>query len=379
MNVGLVCYGGLDTNTGGFRYDRKLVEGLRDRGDRVEIVELPWRDYTRGLLDGLSTRLLDWIDAPVDVLLQDELAHPSLVGLNARLRARRDIPIVTIVHHLRSSEAHPRPAKRLYRAVERRYLASVDGAICNSEATRETVEDLTTAETMVAPPAGDRFDPAIDPAVIEAPARESGPLRVVFLGSLVPRKGLHTLIEGLSRLPSERWRLQVVGSPDANPRYASSIRRLVAGLGVDDRVTFAGELPDGALRDVLHESHVLAMPSTHEGFGIAYLEGMSFGLPALATTAGGARSVVTHGETGFLLRPGDPGAVAHAVRTLETDRERLAEMGKAAHDRYETWPMWAETTGRVRAFLDGFVAGDTESMGGSQCRNQAGTVDRVEH
>ncbi|WP_049902939.1 glycosyltransferase family 4 protein [Halococcus agarilyticus] len=377
MNVGLVCYGDLDTNTGGFRYDRKLVEGLRERGDRVEVIELPWRDYARGLLDGLSTRLLDRIDAPVDVLLQDELAHPSLVGLNARLRARRDIPIVTIVHHLRSSEAHPLPAKGLYRAVERRYLAGVDGAICNSEATRETVEDLATVETTVAPPAGDRFDPVIDPAAIEARVRESGPLRVVFVGSLVPRKGLHTLIEGLSRLPDERWRLHVVGSPDANPRYASSIRRLVAGLGVDDRVTFAGELPDGALRDALSRSHVLAMPSTHEGFGIAYLEGMSFGLPALATTAGGARAVVTHGETGFLLRPGDPGTVARAVRTLEADRERLAEMGTAARERYTAWPTWAETTDRVRAFLDGVVADSAEPMERPQHRNPSGRPNHV--
>ncbi|EMA47200.1 glycosyltransferase family 4 protein [Halococcus saccharolyticus] len=379
MNVGLVCYGDLDTNTGGFRYDRQLVEGLRERGDHVEVIELPWRDYARGLLDGLSGRLLDRIDVPVDVIIQDELAHPSLVGLNARLRARRDVPIVAIVHHLRCSEAHSRPAKGLYRAVERRYLAGVDGAICNSEVTRATVEDLATTETVVAPPAGDRFDPTIDSATIDARARESGPLRVVFLGSLVPRKGLDTLIEGLSRLPDEHWRLRVVGSPDANPGYVSSVRRLVARLGVDDRVTFVGKLPDGALRDALGESHVLAMPSTHEGFGIAYLEGMSFGLPALATTAGGARSVVTHGETGFLLRPGDPGAVARAVRTLADDRERLTQMGTAARDCYETWPTWDETTDRVRTFLDGFVADGTELKGQSQRRNPAGTVDRVEH
>jgi glycosyltransferase involved in cell wall biosynthesis len=378
MNVGLVCYGDLDTNTGGFRYDRKLVGGLRERGDHVDVIELPWRDYGRGLLDGFSTRLLDRLDAPVDVLLQDELAHPSLVGLNTRLRARRNIRIVTIVHHLRSSEAHPRPAERLYRAVERRYLASVDGAICNSRATRAAVEGLAATETTVAPPAGDRFDPAIDTAAIEARAQEPGPLRVVFLGSLVPRKGLRTLIEGLSRLPDGRWRLQVVGSPAADQAYALRVRRQVTPLGVNDRVTFAGELPDDEVASVLRGSHVLAMPSTHEGFGIAYLEGMSFGLPALATTAGGARSVVTHGETGFLLRPDDPGAVARAVRTLEADRERLAGMGQAARERYEAWPTWAENTDSIRAFLDGFVSDDTVPSEREQRRNYTGRADRVE-
>lgn len=378
MDIGLVCYGDLDTTTGGFRYDRKLVEGLRERGDRVRVIELPWRDYPRGLLDGLSGRLLDRLDRPVDVLLEDELAHPSLVGLNRRLRARRDVPIVAIVHHLRSDEEHPRPAKRLYRAVERRYLAGVDGAICNSRPTRAAVENLATTETMVAPPAGDRFDPAVSPDEIDARARQSGPLRVVFLGSLVPRKGLDTLIEGLSRLPDERWRLRVVGSPDADPAYAVAVRRQVTSLGLDGQVTFAGELADGALADVLAGSHVLAMPSTHEGFGIAYLEGMSFGLPALATTAGGACAVVAHGDDGFLLRPSDPAAVARAVRSLADDRERLARMGIAAHERYEAWPTWPETTDRVRTFLDGFVPDDTEPSGRGRRRDHAGGSGHVE-
>lgn len=356
MNIGLVVYGDLETNTGGFRYDRRLVEGLRERGDSVEVVELPWRDYLGGLLDSFTGRLLDRLDIPVDVLLQDELAHPSLVGLNHRLRARRDVPVVAIVHHLRCNETHPRSLKRLYRAVERRYLAGVDGAVCNSEPTREAVETLATPKTTVAPPAGEQFDPAVNRREIETRAGENGPLRVVFLGSLVPRKGLDTLVEGLSRLPDERWRLCVVGNSNANPEYVSSVRQRVVALGLDDRVEFAGELATDAVAAVLGASHLLAMPSTHEGFGIAYLEGMSFGLPALATTAGGARAVVSHGENGFLLRPETPTEVTRAVKTLADDRERLARMGVAARERYEDWPAWTESIGRVRTFLEQLVS-----------------------
>jgi glycosyltransferase involved in cell wall biosynthesis len=352
MEVGLVCYGDIETNTGGFRYDRKLIAGLRERGDHVEIIELPWRDYLNGLLDSLTGRLFDRLDTPFDIVLQDELAHPSLVGVNRRL----DVPTVAIVHHLRCSEPHPYPQKRLYRAVERRYLAGVDGAICNSEATREAVEALTTLKTMVAPPAGDRFDPEIPPDEIETRATGDGPLRMVFLGSLVPRKGLDTLIEGLSRLPDERWRLCVVGSPNVDPKYASSVRRRVAALGLEEQVRFTGELADDAVAEVLRASHVLAMPSTHEGFGIAYLEGMSFGLPALATTAGGARAVVSHGENGFLLRPNDPNEIARAVRTLADDRERLARMGITARERYADWPTWTESSSRIRTFLERIVS-----------------------
>ncbi|HKL27942.1 MAG TPA: glycosyltransferase family 1 protein, partial [Natrialbaceae archaeon] len=100
MNVGLTLYGRLDERSGGFRYDRRLVEGLRAAGDDVEVIELPWRAYPRGLLDNASRRWRSRLEADVDVMLQDELAHPSLVRTNRRL----DYPIVSVVHHLRSSE-----------------------------------------------------------------------------------------------------------------------------------------------------------------------------------------------------------------------------------------------------------------------------------
>lgn len=358
MDIGLVIYGDLDTNTGGFRYDRRLVERLRERGDHVEVISLPWRDSLRGLRDGLSTSLLDRLDGPFDVLLQDELAHPTLVGLNRRLHTRRDLPIVTIVHHLRCSEAQPVWKSRFHRTLERRYLAGVNAAIVNSEATRRAVENLAALPTTVVPPAGDRFDPAIDGADIHERAHEPGPLRVCFLGSLVPRKGLGTLLDGLARIPDERWRLCVVGN-ETDSQYVATVRQQVAQLKLDG-VSFAGELADDDLAQRLSRSHVLAIPSTHEGFGIAYLEGMSFGLPALATTAGGARAVVDHGENGFLLRPNDPAAVARAVRVLATDRARLARMGTAARACYEKWSTWTESADKAREFLDG-IAGTRET------------------
>ena len=356
MRVGLVVYGDIETTSGGFRYDRKLIEGLRERGDSVDVISLPWRSYSRGLLDGISGAHLDRLLGPYDVLLEDELAHPTLAGLNPRLRRRVEYPIVTIVHHLRCSEARSRPANALYRAIERRYLAGVDAAVYTSEATRNAVEALADVPTVVALPAGDRFDPPIDAGAIDDRARRDGPLELCFLGSLVPRKGLETLIEGLARVPDERWRLRVVGDPTVDPAYAKRVRRRATRLEVTDRVRFEGILDDAALAGALRSAHVLAMPSTHEGFGIAYVEGMSFGLAALATTAGGAREVVTHGETGWVLPPEDPTAIAQAIDGVATDRDRLAQMGRAARDRYEAHPTWDESAARIQRFLRQVVA-----------------------
>jgi len=344
MRVGLTLYGSIAERSGGFRYDRKLVEGLRRAGDTVELVELPWRDYHRGLLDNGSRELRRRLDVDVDVMLQDELAHPSLVHTNREL----SYPIVSVVHHLRASE--PRRLAPLYRAVERRYLATLDAAVCNSATTQSVVADLgvDTDETVVAPPAGDRFDPTIDDATIDRRAH-TDPLRVVFVGNITPRKGLDTLVDGVAVADAD-IDLTVVGNP-ADEGHVEAVRASVREHDLSDSVYFAGRLSDDDLANVLESSHAVTVPSRYEGFGIVYLEGMSFGLPALATRAGGASDIVTDDETGALVDPDDPAAVARELDRLAADRDRLAAMGRAARDRYERHPDWTETTARVRRLL----------------------------
>ena len=351
MKVGFVVYGDLDTQSGGFHYDRQLIAELRAAGDSVEIIELPWRSYPRGLLDNLSRRLRRRLAGDYDVLLQDELAHPSLAWTNRHLSA----PIVSIVHHLRASES--RRLQPLYRAVERCYLRGVDGVVCNSSVTRDVVTDFGVAadRTVIAPPAGDRFGSAIAADRITERAHE-GPLRVLFVGNITPRKGVDTLIDGLAAADGDA-ELTVVGKP-VDEGYVSRCRNRVADHGLNERVTFTGGIDDDALAAAFRDHHVLAVPSQYEGYGIVYLEGMGFGLPAVASRAGGATDIVTEGENGFLVAPGDTAAVADAITTLAADRDRLATMGLAARKRYESQPDWRETTDRVRELLNSVVDGE---------------------
>jgi glycosyltransferase involved in cell wall biosynthesis len=342
MRIGLTLYGSLDERSGGFHYDRELVRELRERGDTVEVIELPWRAYGRGLLDNLSGRLRDRLDVDVDAMLQDELAHPSLVGTNRHL----SYPVVSIVHHLRASE--PGRLAPLYRTIERRYLQTVDGIVCNSAATESVVTGLVDAPTVVAPPAGDRFAPDVDEGFIDERATRE-PLQVVFLGNVTPRKGLDTLVDGLAAAEGN-IELTVIGRP-VDGDHVAAVRRRIREHGLGDRVELTGELPDDAVADRLRAAHVLAVPSRYEGFGIVYLEGMGFGLPAVASAAGGAGEVVTDGETGVLVDPDDAAAVGRALTAFAGDRDRLARMGNRARRRYERHPGWAETADRVRELL----------------------------
>ena len=77
----------------------------------------------------------------------------------------------------------------------------------------------------------------------------------------------------------------------------------------------------------LARSHLLAVPSSYEGFGIVYLEGMAFGLPALASSAGGAQEIIRHGETGWLVPPGEPVGLARAILEALADPAQGRRMG----------------------------------------------------
>jgi glycosyltransferase involved in cell wall biosynthesis len=352
MRLGLVIYGSLSTISGGYLYDRRLVKHLRESGDHVEVISLPWRNYARHIADNLSAMLLARLRAGCfDVLLQDELNHPSLFLLNRALRGR--YPILSIVHHLRSCELRPAWQNVFYRWIERQYLASVDGFIFNSEATRAAVEALAgdRRPAVVAYPGGDHFAPAVTPTDIPARALQPGPLRLLFVGNVIPRKGLHISLSALARLPRSNWELVIVGSLNADPAYTHAIRRQIECDDLAPNITLCGSLADADLAAEFSRAHMLVVPSTYEGFGIVYLEGMGFGLPCIATTAGAAGELITYGENGFLVPPGDVTALADCIRVLMQDREKLSAMSLAARRRFECHPGWQASAEKIREFM----------------------------
>jgi glycosyltransferase involved in cell wall biosynthesis len=266
-------------------------------------------------------------------------------------------PMVAIVHHLRCREHHPALMTQLYRRVEKSYLASVDGFICVSRTTEKDVEDLVgrARPLVVASPGRDGLRGDVSRQEIMARATAPGPLNLIFVGNLIPRKELHTLLAALSHLSRDDWRLTVAGSLDLDPAYVDAIRCQIEGLGLAPRVSLLGVLPPRELAARYAASHVMVVPSSYEGFGIVYLEGMHFGLPAIAGTAGAAKEIIAHGENGFLVPPGDAAALARSISLLMEDRELLQRMSLAAHGSAAAHPTWNESAAQVRAFLQGLL------------------------
>lgn len=341
MYVGVVVYDGLEQVSGGYRYDRKLVEYLREQGDAVDVVEIPRENPT---LTSSSRELRRRLNRPVDALVQDELCRPALVGLNRHLD--RPAALVSLVHLLDSAVRKESGAAL---GDERRYLSTVDGALCTSRDTRERVAGLADVPTAVAYPGGRVEGAALSPDVVRARAHEV-PFRVVFLGSVVERKGPSTLVEALGELEVP-WRATVVGRLDVEPGYADRVRTLIEEYGLDDRVTIRGVVPDADLERLLERSHVLALPSRYESFGMAVLEGMEYGVVPVTTDRGGPPEFVEDGTNGLLVDPGNPGNVRGALAALAEDRERLASLATAALETAERHPSWEHSMGRARTFL----------------------------
>src|SRR5947209_1360217 len=359
MRVGLVIFGSLDTPTGGYFYDRRLLEYLQSRGDQIRVVSLPLRTYSRHLADNLSLSLARRLAGDCfDILLQDELNHPSLVMLNRWLKARAGYPIVALVHLLRSSERRSSPLRHAYRAVERRYLATVDAAVFNCETTREAAEGLLgrCIPGVVAYPGCDHLGVQISEAEVTARARVMGPLRILSVANVIPGKGLHFLVTALARLPPDSWRLTVAGSLTMHQVYVDRLRNLIGRLGLGANVDLLGPVPNQRIADLLTRNHLLALPSSYEAVGIAYLEAMRYGLPVIATSAGGAHEIVDEGCEGLFVAPGDVDTLSGHLRTLVTDRELLLRMGLAARRRAARHPTWDQSFACARDLLCSLVA-----------------------
>ncbi len=257
-----------------------------------------------------------------------------------------------------SPPAHQRitpPAlRRIYQRIEQTYLHTLNGFVANSRTTLTSVNALsqTRRAELIAYPAADHLPGTpITPKELADRTRHSTPLRILFVGNVVPRKAVHTLVAALGQVDPSLWRLTIVGSTELDPKYTRQVMAQIETLDIQAQIEWTGRLSDAQLVAVYKAHHLLAMPS-YEGFGIVYLEAMRYGLPVIASTAGAAREVVVHGANGFLIAPQDAAAIARHVRQLATNGPQLAAMSFAAVGHYQRHPTWAQSMQSIVEWLE---------------------------
>ena len=139
--------------------------------------------------------------------------------------------------------------------------------------------------------------------------------------------------------------------PVATPEIGE-LQRLAAQLGVAEHVYFTGQRPQGILRDYYGAGDVVVTTPWYEPFGLTPLEGMACGRPVIGAAVGGITFTVADGETGFLVPPRDPEALAGRLRQLLARPDLRARMGRAARARVEREFTWATTAGRMAALYE---------------------------
>lgn len=172
------------------------------------------------------------------------------------------------------------------------------------------------------------------------PREGNGPLQLILVGRYGEKKGCFELLEALARVRREGVdaRLALAGREERRGQE-DLLRRRVRDHGLDGVVDFVGLIDGERLRHFYESADVVCLPSKGEGVPMALLEGMAFGLPALATEVGGIPDLVEDGRSGYLVQSGDVEALAERIRLL-ADSDTRKRLGRGARE-------------RVRAFADG--------------------------
>ncbi|MBW3589235.1 MAG: glycosyltransferase [Actinobacteria bacterium] len=250
---------------------------------------------------------------------------PNPFGELAFLASRTKIPMVLTYH----SDIERNPfLYRFFAPFQRRFLTKADRIIVSSPNLRDSSIALRGhLERIAVIPFG--VDPDLwaprPPMVDDIRSRFSPPL-IVFLGRLVPYKGVDVLIRAMRGIDA---RALIVGSGPMR----QSLEFLAADLGVDKRVTFIGDVPDELRPAFYHSADVFVLPaySRAETFGIAMLEAMACGTPVISTELGTGTSWVNQNKrTGLIVEAGSVSALAGAIRVMLSNEEMRKRMGEFA-------------------------------------------------
>jgi glycosyltransferase involved in cell wall biosynthesis len=172
----------------------------------------------------------------------------------------------------------------------------------------------------------------VDPLAFPPVQAEPDVPTVTWAGRIDPIKDLDTLIEAFAivhkEIPEARLRL-FGGFPVGNQAYLEHCQRLAERLGIGAVTSFEGRIDQ--IRDAYVAGHVVALSSISEGFPYTVIEAMTCGRPCVATDVGGVSEAI--GDTGIVVPPRDPGAMAAACVELLTDHSRRALLGVAARNR----------------------------------------------
>jgi glycosyltransferase involved in cell wall biosynthesis len=328
--------GDLATLTGGYAYDRRMIAELENLGWEVDVVGLGDGFPTPNAAQKASAEALLLDAASCRPIVVDGLAFGALPEIAARLHRAR--PVVALVHHPLALETGLTAGQRArLESSERAALASTRRVVATSRWTADMlVERFGMAAERVA---------VVEPGTDRVPLSSgsaTGPLRLISVGAVVPRKGFDILVEALAPLAHLRWHLDIVGDRRRDAAAAARLDRLIARYGLEQRVDCLGDVSTEHLAKLYGEADMFVLPSRLEGYGMAFAEALAHGLPIVGTT-GGATPHTVPAAASRLVAPGDVAALSDVLRELIADEGRRRTLAAAARAAAASLPSWSES------------------------------------
>jgi glycosyltransferase involved in cell wall biosynthesis len=326
--------GSLETPTGGYAYDRRIIAELERLGWHIELVDLGegFPRPSEKTFSGARERLLNMpAGQPIVV---DGLAQGVLPEVASEL-ARRT-PLLGLVHHPLALEwgLSVNQAALLQRS-ERAALASTRGVVVTSAATARIV-----ASDYGVPADGITVvRPGNDPAPQARGSGDVGVPHLLSVGAIVPRKGFDVLVRALAALVDLPWRLTIAGDLTRDATASARLHSEIAQQGLANRIAVLGAVSSEQLAKLYQTADLFVLASYFEGYGMAYSEALAHGLPVIGTRAGAIEDTVPR-KAGLLVTPGDAAELAQALHRAISDsglRKRLAEGALTAARQLPTW------------------------------------------
>jgi glycosyltransferase involved in cell wall biosynthesis len=346
MTIVFIVPGSLDQLTGGYLFDKRVIEGLRAAGRAVDVRELPGSFFPapdaaalaagNAVLGALSEQDLGVIDG---------LALPAFAqGLTADAAARRRL--IGFIHHPLAREPGLAAAARdTIAGLEARLLTRLRGVLCPSAGTAWAVEEygVPRDRIAIAPPGTDKPS--------RPPQRQphGGPLRFLAVGTISRRKGHLLLIEALAEVADRPWELACIGSLTRDPATRAALQEAIARHGFKERVQLLGERPPEQLAEAYAAADAFVLPSYYEGYGMAFAEALAYGLPVVATSA---VAETVPAEASLLVPPGDVAALVSALRLVLDNAQLRGRLAAGAAKAGVALPDWAAAIGRWIEALD---------------------------
>lgn len=329
--IAVVVPGSIAQRSGGYEYDRRIVEGLRAHGWVVDVHEVHGT-FPRPSAAALENAARTLAAIPNGtVVLVDGLAFGAMPAEVERERAR--LGLVALVHlPLAAHAGIDRQEAARFEHSERRALAAARACIITGASTVEALQAYGVKPEQIAV-----VEPGTDRAPLARGSRH--PLHLVSVAAITPGKGHEMLLRALARLRQRAWRLTCAGTLEREPATATRVRELVDSAQLVDRVVLVGELSATELAALYDSADVFVHPSLHETYGMVVAEALARGVPVVSSATGAIPDLVG-ADAGLLVPPGDLAALESALSSVIDDadvRDRLAVGARRVRDRLPTW------------------------------------------